>query len=288
MKPVLERVIYPVQQSFRVYLQSLPYLQSPWHFHSDYELVLITKGYGKRFVGDHVESFSEGDLVWIGSNLPHVWINDQAFYSGNKELISESIVIQIDKEYFEKALSCLPEMKQLEKFLNTSRFGLKIKTRKDLICDIQRLLNHKGVSGFAYLLLLLDKISHSKTNQKLASQGFIEDFTPPANQRLGRVFEYLMKNYHHQITIDEVAKIAQMNPTSFCRFFKLSTGKTFFNYVNELRVGYASKLLIDGGFSISQICFESGFQSISNFNKQFKNVTEFSPSEFRQISTDKQ
>jgi AraC-like DNA-binding protein len=282
--PVFEKVLYPHRQSFRAYVQRSSHLQYPWHFHPDLELVLITKGYGNRFVGDNIGFFNKGDLVFIGSNLPHVWINDKEFYN-NPKLYSESTVIQISKEYFNPETIAFPELQFFKNLYGLCQYGLRISGKNNLekIIGLMRTLpDIKGVSGLASFFSILEEISLNNRLEPLASQGYINALTVPPDERLNRVFGFVMENYHQQITMDQVAHIARMNKSAFCRYFKAKTAKTFSFFLNELRSGYASKLLVDGDFSISQVCFECGFQSISNFNKQFKIHTNCSPSQFRQ------
>lgn len=282
--PVFEKVLYPARQSFRAYVQRSSYLQHPWHFHPDLELVLITKGYGSRFVGDNIGFFDEGDLVFLGSNLPHVWINDKAFYT-NTNLYSESVVIQIDKEYFNPGTIIFPELQFLKNLYELCRYGLRISgenNRAKINALIRSLPDKKGISSLTSFFSILEEISLNDRLEPLSSQGYVNTLTVPADERLKRVFNFVMENYQQQIPMEQVAFTARMNKSAFCRYFKSKTGKTFSFFLNELRSGFASKLLVDKNLSISQVCFECGFQSISNFNKQFKIHTNYSPSQFRQ------
>ncbi len=286
--PVFEKVMYPREQSYRAYIERLDYLKHPWHFHPDIELVLITKGYGKRFIGDNIDSFKEGDLIFLGSNLPHVWLNDPVF-KNNPKLVSESVVIQFNQAYFHPEHFDFPELNYLKKLFKELQFGLKISgknNRDNIISLIYILLSKKGVSRFSTILQLWEEIYKNENLEPLASEGYIDSLHIPKKERLTRVFKYVMENYNQQISMDEVAQVARMNKSAFCRYFKLQTGKTFSMFLNDFRVGYASKLLIDGSLSISQICFESGFQSISNFNKQFKIHTGLAPMQFQQDYTE--
>lgn len=270
-KPVLEKVLYPAEQSYRAYTQTSDYLQHPWHFHPDMELVLITKGYGKRFIGDNIDSFIEWDLVLLGSNLPHVWINDPIFQN-NSELVSESIVIQFNQDFFNPSQFNFPELKSLKRLFKLCQYGLEIlgeNNRKKINSMIFSLLEKEGVERLNTIFMLWEEILKNDRLELLASDGYLNKLNIPSEERLGRVFDFVMNNYNQIISMDEVIDVAGMNKSAFCRYFKMKTGKTFSTFLNELRVGYASKLLIDDNLSISQIGFESGFQSISNFNKQF-------------------
>jgi len=284
-KPVFEKVIYPDKQSYIAYYQRLAHLEHPWHFHPDMELVLITKGFGKRFVGDNISPFQEGDLVLLGSNLPHVWINDPAFYSDQPGLISESIVIQLDTGYFSPESLTFPELQFMKQLIGLSRFGVSIEgknNREEIISLMHALPGLNKTDGLSKLFLLLAEISKNDRLTPLAGAGYINSILPTGDRKLRNVYEYVMNHYLQPINLTRVAEVANMNPSAFCRYFRQKTGKTFTVFINNLRAGYAGKLLSDPSMNIAEICYESGFQSISNFNKQFKKHYGVSPGEFRE------
>jgi AraC-like DNA-binding protein len=284
MKPRHEKLILEPMYSFVVQKDVYPYYPTPWHYHPEYELVLVIKSTGQRTVGDYTEQFSDGDLVFIGPNLPHSYQNDSVYYQKNSVLTAEAIVIHFKEDFLGKEFFDLPEMIYVNQLFDKAKFGLKIlgDTRQqisDIMLEMQALNGHKR---FIQLLTILEILSVSKEVQLLANSGFVQESTVSDNDRLAKVHEYIMKNFKNDISLVDVAKVANMSVPSFCRFFKACTRKGFSNFLNGIRVGYACKLLLEDRYNISQNCYESGFNNMSNFNRQFKKFMGESPSQYKQ------
>jgi AraC-like DNA-binding protein len=282
MKPVLEKIIYQAGLSVRLEKLSGAYCEAPWHFHPEYELVLITKGFGSRHIGDSIEPFAENDLVFIGHNLPHVWISDKSFYTNKKKNNSEYYVMQFDDSHLPAPIMALPEFHLLREFLDQSRYGISIKGKinekaKELMI---KMLQTQGLERYILFLRLMDILSKSDKNIKLASLGYVQNFAIPTNDRLKKVYQYVMDNCTGKITIQKASDIASMNLTAFCRFFKEKTKRTFTQFVNEIRIGYASKILSEKMISVSQAAYESGFNNLSYFNRQFKKIVKMTPQDY--------
>ncbi|WPP52385.1 AraC family transcriptional regulator [Catalinimonas niigatensis] len=283
MKPILEKLTPEPDCSFVLQKDSFPYYPTPWHYHPEYELVMVLKSTGKKIIGDHISHFSEGDLVLMGPNLPHVYDNDPAYYEEDSQLKAEAIVIHFAEDFLGKNFFSLPEMGKVKKLLNASRQGLQIEgeSKDKIACRMEKMLSLSPALRLTELLSILVLLSQSETLTQLASPGFVQSYSGANAERLDPVLAYLMQHFAEEISLEEVAAIANMSPQSFCRFFKHCTRKTFLNFLNELRVGYACRLISDNHYNISEICYKSGFNNLSNFNRQFKRVTQKTPSEYK-------
>ena len=282
MKPVLEKVIYQAGKSVRVEKIAGAYCTAQWHFHPEYELVLITKGCGKRYIGDHIEAYDENDLVFIGHNLPHVWISDPTYYTNQKKNNSEYFVLQFTNEHLPQQILTLPEFESVRNLLDQSRYGIRItgSIHNQIRTLLQETHDKSGLERYISFLRLLDIISREGNKKKLASQGYIQNYAIPSNDRLQKVYQYVMENYPGKVTIQKAAYIANMNVSAFCRFFKEKTKRTFTQFVNEIRIGATTKILSDKNLSVSQAAFENGFNNLSYFNRQFKKIVGATPNEF--------
>ncbi len=286
MKPIEENICPDSLHSFRVNHTVLNYIDNPWHYHNDYELLYIVKGSGKRIIGDSIESFDAGDLVLLGPELPHVWKNDENYYKGIAELKSESIVIQFSEEMFGEAFLNLPEMVRVKKLMKLSARGLQIfgETHSRVIQKMWLMLGSKGLDRVITLLEMLKILSASDEMRPLASSSFAQVFYDTGSEKIRNVFAYVSENFRKDIQLDTAANIAHMSKTAFCRYFKMKTTKTFLEYLTEMRIGYACRLLAEGHMSVSQISYECGFNNPSYFNRKFKSVTGQTPLEYQKKS----
>lgn len=279
---MLEKIRINEEMSFRVQHGKDPYFYIPWHFHPEYELILILESTGTRFVGDHVGSFSAGDLVFLASNLPHVWQNDKKYLEENSNLSAHCMTIHFLDVFWEKEFTRLPEMQKLRAFFKKSRQGIAFhgKTREKLIKKMHQIDKAKGGKRLIEFIALLDIMANAEEIELLSSLGFIESYSQEDGERMNDIYKYIMNNFTSKIDLDEVAAAAHMSPTGFCRYFKKRTNKTFTKFLNEIRIGYACKLLIQGEYNIIRICYEAGFNNLSNFNEQFKKITGYTPSKY--------
>lgn len=272
------------ERSFVLQKDVYPYYPTPWHYHPEYELVLVIKSSGKRTVGDHEEPFTDGDLVLLGPNLPHAFQNDPEYYRGDPSLTAEAIVIHFTEDFLGGAFFRLPEMVRVNQLFLQAGFGLKVmgRTREKVADIMQEMLGWSGHRRIIGLLTILEILSLSEELRPLASSGFVQQHDVWGDDRITKVHTYIMKNFGRDISLADVAEVANMSIPAFCRFFKACTRKAFSVYLNETRVGYACKLLLEEKFSISQICYVSGFNNMSNFYRQFKKVTGKSPLQYQQ------
>nr|WP_298794768.1 AraC family transcriptional regulator [uncultured Allomuricauda sp.] len=248
-----------------------------WHYHPELELVYINGGSGKRQIGSHVSYFMDGDLILIGSNLPHCGFTDKL--TGNK---SETL-IHMKMDFLGNDFFKIPEMKNIQTLFEMAQGGIafsgktkmKVGEKMEVLeyqTDFQRLLS---------ILNILNLLATSNEMNVLNAEGFSMETEVKDNDRINVVFNHIKTNFKEEISLTEISDMVSMTVPSFCRYFKKITNKTFTQFVNEYRLVHASKLLAEQPMSITQVCFESGFNNFSHFNKSFKAFTGQNPSEYR-------
>lgn len=288
MKPVLEHLPKDAAESFVVKFFDYKYYPTPWHFHPEYEIVLVTESTGKRFIGDNISNFKAGNLALIGPNLPHLYRNDESYYKQASKQKATSVVVHFLPTSFGDNFLSLPESKKIKQLLEKSEKGLDItgKTNKIVSDKLIELTTLKGFARYLKLLEILQVLSESKEHQFI-SGGSITGINEKESERMDNVLKFIMKNFSENISLADAAKIANMAENSFSRFFKQRTRKTFTNYVNELRLNHAAKLLIENNKSIVDVCYECGFNNLSNFHRYFKMMYDTNPLNYRKAYWDK-
>jgi len=283
MQPQFVKVPDSPQTSFLLRDMVVPYFYNPYHFHPELELTYVSRGTGTRYIGDHIESFSEGDLVLVGSNLPHLWKNDKIYYQGDPYLKTHAIVVQFREDFLGELALELPEMKNIKKMILNSRLGLKIqhKNRDKVASVMQAMVSQSGAERIISLLFVLNIIAESKDVKTLSSRAFSVDSTQIGLERINTVFAYIFENFSEEITLKKISDIANMSPTAFCRYFKAHTNKTFSSFIIETRIHHSCKLIMNENKSFSEIAFESGFSNLSYFTKLFKKTIGMTPREYR-------
>jgi len=261
-------------------------LISTWHYHEQVEIVGIINNTGTIFVGDSIEKYKSGDIVMIGKNLPHMWQDDlHNQRNENNHIELEVFTIHLGNAFTNHDTLGFPELSRLKNLLELSRQGIAFYRAEGALNKIKSLYK---LEAFQQLLAVIDFMNDlvSISNYKLlCSIGFVERINEPKEDRLQKVHDYVMNNFHDKVDLIKASEKANMNPSSFSRYFKQKNGKTFSQYVNEIRLGYACKLLLKDQFSVTEVCFESGFNNISNFNKQFKRYYNMPPKEYKKKFT---
>jgi AraC-like DNA-binding protein/quercetin dioxygenase-like cupin family protein len=267
--------------SFAVREFALPSFQVRWHFHPECELTLILQSRGRRFVGDSLEEFGPGDLVFIGSNLPHYWRNPEAGEKAGAQ--SKAIVVQFREECFGAAFLGLPEMTGVRKLLLRARRGLHFtgKTRDAVAAIMSRLPRCQGFDRLLALLNIFKLLIESAEVRVLSSPGFSPLLDEFAGERINRAYQFIFENFAAPIRHQEIARGAGMSLSAFGHYFKRVTGRTLTDFLNDVRVGHASRLLIETDQPVSEIAYASGFESLSNFNHRFSKLTGLNPKEYR-------
>lgn len=283
MKPLYQDLPFPIDSHIHYYIEDLPHFIVPWHYHPAIEIMYITRGIGTRFVGDCIEQYEEGDVCMIGPNLPHEWRNDDAYFDKESGLRATCICLFFKREIFDPNFIRLPEMNNIRDLIERSRRGLKFtgNSKLEITRFIRSSVNDVGVRKVTNLLTLLELMATSTEYELLASVGFTNSVNSEDFERFNKVYKFLVKNFATSIRLEEVSTLVGLTPTTFCRYFKERTKKTFVEYLNEMRIGYSKKLLLENKMKISTISGEVGFPNLSNFISQFKKVTGMSPSQFQ-------
>lgn len=255
-----------------------------WHYHDVTELVYILKGQGTRFIGDNISRFSNGDLLLVGDHLPHLWKNEPAGKGKVRRNVEAlSIVIQFPAEFGAEGLLDIPEMAPVKKILDESRRGLyfKIPENHHIKRQIRKMLDATPFDRIFMLIQLLRDLAEIKEKIILSGIPFADHYQKHSSGRMDAVYNYILNHFSKEIKLEELARVANMTPTSLCRYFKHSTQKPLSAFINEVRIGYACKLLIDDKLSISEVCFRCGYNNLSYFNRQFKKIIGISPSKYQ-------
>jgi len=285
MKPLLEKSIENLNQSYLVKTLKEPFFDPNWHFHPHYQLFTVIKGTGTRFIGDDIRHFNVGDTVFLAPNMPHLWRSDREYFEKDSQLMTEGIVVYfkedfLGSEFFEKS-----EMYDIKTLLKKSERGLDLtgQLKEELVNDLKNLPVDSGFQGIIKILSILDKLSKSTDYQYIASTTYSNTHKISETERMRRVHEYVLKHFKENINLSTVASLSNMTDAAFCRYFKSRTNKTFSDFVKEIRIGNACKMLQDENKSISQTCYESGYNTVSNFNNQFKSLKGVSPKQYQKL-----
>lgn len=260
-----------------------PFFDPNWHFHQEYQLFLVLKGRGTQFIGDSIRPYKEGEITFTGPNLPHLWKSDVDTHLLSKNSFSEGIVVYFNRDFLGKDLLNKEEGLKLKQLLENSRRGLLVdgSIAKLVKTMMQNLLVLEGLERIMELLKLLNLLSKTMKMEVLASPGYINSLKQGDTERMNKVYAHVMKHFGRKITAEELAALTNMTTTSFSRYFKVHANRTFSEFVSEIRVGHACKLLLEQKMNASQACYASGFQTLSNFNKQFKAITRRTPSAYK-------
>lgn len=284
MKLLHQELPFSKDSSLNFYTEDLPHFIVPRHAHPEVEIMYITHGFGTRFVGDHIGSFEAGDICVVGSNLPHEWRNDPIFFEKEAGCRARCDVVFFRKEIFDSLFTYLPEMSRIHRFLDISDRGILFsgKSRDAIEKKLHKLLSSKGVAKLTGLIELLSLMAHEEDYTLLASVGFTHSVNTKDFDRFNKIYEYMVGHYPERISLEEISNVADMTPPAFCKYFKERTKTTFVKYLNEMRLGFARKMLIDGKYKISTIALESGFNNMSHFIAQFKASCGMLPKEYQE------
>lgn len=279
MKPQLLKLSTNSAHSFSARVDNVPYINNRWHYHPEIELIYIIEGNGTQFIGDHIRRFRSGDIVMIGSNLPHYCKFDEIYFEEDPANKAQVCVIHFRENFWGETFLNLPENKAIKVLLEKAKRGLLIKgeIEKPVGELLAKLPETIGGSRLLTLLHILHKLSASTELLTLSSIGFNPAYEDHENDRIHAIYEFSLANFKRKILMQEVAEVAHVSVNYFCRYFKSRTSKTYSRFINEIRVGHACKLLIENKISIKQICAESGFYNFASFHQYFKSITGKSP-----------
>lgn len=286
MRATFEKIVPPEDWSFKLMNYEEQAFGAPWHFHPELELTWIQRSSGMRLAGDSVEPFAPGDLVFLGANVPHCWLNSTEWRRGPET--SQSMVLQFREDLLGRPFADLPEARELGALFLKARRGLVYEgaAREELCRQFAELYGiPHGLGRLAGLVSLLARLAEfSDSARPLSTEGFVPVLNHGDAARIDRVVRFVQENYARSLTLEEAARVAHLSSSAFSRYFRAKIGMSFIRFVNELRVSHACRMLIEGELAITEICFACGYENISNFNRRFRQVRGMSPRDFRRAS----
>jgi AraC-like DNA-binding protein len=282
MKPDLELVQIRQDQAFKVWSHGYPFRTVRWHFHPEYELHLVTSTIGNRYVGDHIGPFVPGDFVLVGPNLPHNWISNV----GPGETVEERcIVLMFSQECISGCLSLFPELRFVERLLKEAsqglKFGASLSERAEPL--MRELLKSEGARRISLFIEMLDHLGRDADRTPLASAKFRLDPSVYMSKAMNSVLDFVGRNVAGELKEADLAKLNGQSLSAFSRSFRKLTGLTFVQYVTAMRIELACQHLTQDDLTITEICYEIGFNNLSNFNRQFLLLKGMPPSKFRTL-----
>ncbi|MEI9945306.1 MAG: AraC family transcriptional regulator [Chitinophagaceae bacterium] len=283
MKPHLLKVSLHPESSFNILQRKGIDFYNQWHFHPEIELIYIHKGRGTRFIGTDVHRFEPDEMFLFGSNLAHMWRCDPEYFREGSKLKAEVTIIYFHHDFLGDKFFNIPELKSIESLLEKAKQGIKItgKTKIWVRELISKLPEAKGLEKITTLLTILEKMAVSKEKQYISPVYYGVKVEQAEATRLNNVFQYVSDNFQQKITLTEIASIANLSAKAFCRYFKSKTRKTFYDFLLEVRVAHACNLLLEKDMTIYEVCYDCGFNNLSNFNRYFKKIMNKTPSEYK-------
>jgi AraC-like DNA-binding protein len=279
MKAKLLKVPRTPAHSFNIREDRDPFINNRWHYHAEVELIFFHQGSGTQFVGDHIKRFQAGDIILVGSNLPHYWRYDDIYFREEGGKPVHSTVIHFSETFWGTPFLELPETKPIRHLLEKARRGILVSRKEEgkVARLMEKIRSAEGVNRIISLIECLSAFAGSQHLQLLSSIGFRPDFSESENDRINAIYDYSFRHFNQKVYLEQVASVAGLVPNSFCRYFKSRTGKTYTQFLTEIRIGHACKLLIDNRISIKQLCYESGFNNFTCFHKNFRMITGKTP-----------
>lgn len=264
---------FTVKRFVKSTVNSLPY----WHFHPEIELVFIDQGKGKRHIGNHISNYTDGDLILMGSNVPHYG------FAGRLTKNESEIVVHFLPEFLGVDFFDGVEMSDINILLQKSKQGLSFsgKTKLEVGNMMIRLMKLKGIDRLVQLIRILNRLATSEEVTALNVNGVYLEVYSNQHNRINLIYNYISEHFTDTMELSDIASLVSMTVPAFCRYFKKVTNKTFTQYVNEYRIVHAQKLLSENDDSIIDVCMSSGFNNVSHFNKQFRLHTGKNPSEYK-------
>ncbi|MGV8915190.1 MAG: AraC family transcriptional regulator [Kaistella sp.] len=278
IKPSFHKVPLKSGDSFSVRRDLRPHFESIWHYHPEMELHYTVKGTGVKFIGDNVSNFSDGDMIFLGPNLPHTWRCAEEFFQNDPGLHVEAIVLHFLPECFGKEFLSIPETALIRDFFEASKRGFLIKEPAKSV--IVKLLNDSLESEGIDRVIIMVNILKQLINADKSNISDFSNHSPTIDIKMSlfdSIYTYALKNYNREISLDEIANHANMSISSFCRTFKVITKKTFVDFLIEIRVSNACRHLIEEDLDIQSVALKSGFNNLSNFYRQFKKIKGCTP-----------
>ncbi|WP_461075116.1 AraC family transcriptional regulator [Spirosoma flavus] len=284
MKPLFRRVTANLETSYTARHDILPHFKNIWHYHPELELHYIIKGEGVRFIGDKISNFSPGEIVLVGENLPHTWRSADEYFKNDPDLNIEIIVLHFLPGCLGDHLLKLPDAYLLPRLFEKAKSGMVIngEANQKLAELMRRAIEATNLDKILILLSILKTLAETDEYESIVNgQAAFYQSNESDTLRLNKVCNYTLTNYKQDITLEDISAISNLSVTSFCRYFKLMTNKTYYDFLIEIRISHACRALIEDKIPTEVICFDCGFNNVSNFYRHFKKVTGLTPLEYK-------
>jgi AraC-like DNA-binding protein len=284
MKPHFHKVPITLQSSFSIRHDIKPDFGNIWHYHPELELHYVIKGEGVRLIGDNISNFEPDEMVLLGENLPHTWRCKDEYFQNNPAFHTEAMVMHFLPDCLGKHLMNLPEAYLLPKLFEKAKSGMMIygRAKEKLVTLMRAAIDATNLDRIIILLSILKTLAETEEYDSIVtSKNTFYQSNESETLRINKICNYTLSNYKKDITLEEVASLSNLSITSFCRYFKLMTKKTFYDFLIEIRVSHACRLLIENKLPTEVICFECGFNNVSNFYRHFKKVTGITPLDYK-------
>jgi AraC-like DNA-binding protein len=280
--PDLERIVMDPTESFHWNAHDFPCDIARWNYHPECEVHLVRRSEGTAFVGDYIGPFQPGNLMLVGPNLPHHWESDRR---PGEVVHLRDVALHFDPGLIHRAAQAFPEMAEVEPLMKDAERGLQFhgEAARRGAPLLERIGVESGVQRLLRFVDLLHLLAHSSDRESLASVGYLPNLDREAPPVVQKIMQYILANIDGQVRMAEAARLTGMSEPTFCRFFKRNTGNNFVGYVRKLRIGAACKLLVESSLPITDICYEVGYQNVSNFNRHFRTEKGVTPSRYRQL-----
>lgn len=284
MKPHFHKIPATLQSSFSIRHDIKPDFGNLWHYHPELELHYTIKGEGVRFIGDNISNFTPGEMILLGENLPHTWRCKDEYFQNNPDLNVEAMVIQFLPDCLGKYLLNLPEAYLIPKLFEKAKSGMVITGKaKEKLAELMRSsIEATNLDRIIILLSILKTLAETDEFETIVTgKSTFYQSNESETMRINKICTYTMTNYKNDITLEEIASLSNLSITSFCRYFKLMTKKTYYDFLIEIRVSHACRFLIENKLPTEMICFDCGFNNVSNFYRHFKKVTGMTPLDYK-------
>lgn len=287
-KPHLLRVPAPLASSYVLKGDAIAW-DNPWHYHPEIELLYCIRGKGTNFVGNAIRGIEEGELLLFGKNLPHTRQRDRAYYEQHADEEPETIVVQFREDFLGEHFFDVPEFQPVRGLLERALRGLRFfgETHRQATAHLLALGTLTEPRRLLRLLDLLDLLARSAEVEYLNPLGYVSTVHEKASEKMAAVYEFTIRHFREPIALGSVAGLANLSTAAFCRYFKLRARKSYFEYLAEVRIGYACKLLTEGELNVSEVCYASGFNNLSHFHRQFRRIVGATPVQYQRLGRER-
>jgi len=285
MKPVFTRLTSETNDLISIKRYQLPHFYKRWFYHEEPEIIYVVQSEGKSIIGDSIGRFSPGDLLILGANLPHFLLNDPKYFK-TKSREAEAYVIHINRGFMQNGFMEFDELKPIRALLTRAKRGLYIRDRDfSFLPKLIKIFRFSGLERIQAFLGLMKQIIEHDDIMVITGDGYKNINLTESNKRIVSVYKFITSSFDQKITLTDMAEKACMTPPAFCAYFKRTTGKTPFEFLNDTRIAYACKLLAGDALNISQVALECGFLNLSYFNRQFRNKMGLTPRAYKKNFT---